>query len=422
MKKEKILNAPGLVGEIATYINETSYKQQPILALAAAIVATGAIYGHRLQSITGLRTNIYILAIAESGTGKESPRVAIKVLFDNMGGEFQKMVSGDPASTAGLLGALEKSGGVSVFLIDEIGHYLRGINGKNAPSHLAGIMSLFTKLFTSADTTFRGLEYSTRAKDAKGRTDIEQPCACVLGSTTPGRIYGALSLDDIQDGFLPRWLALESNDNDPKDNSDMKKFRDSHGAYLVQRIPEIVAVADSKKTITMESGTTAIPVIVHPNDTARKMLDQFKAHANELRKKAIETESNMKYIYTRANELVQKLALIACELIDGEFVITESSATWAISVIEYSMNKMQSMIEKIASSPHEQAMDDMLAILNHRGKMTKAEFCNYCRKWILRERQALLDDLVAREKAICYKIGKKSYVEPVSDVENVKNV
>ena len=112
-----ILNAPGLVGLVAKYINEVSYKEQPILAMAGAIVFTGAIYGHKLRTRSDLRTNIYVFSLAESGAGKEGARQAIKKLFDNLPEDFQKILRGNPKSAPGILRALRESGGVGLFLI-----------------------------------------------------------------------------------------------------------------------------------------------------------------------------------------------------------------------------------------------------------------------------------------------------------------
>ncbi|GHT74567.1 hypothetical protein AGMMS50222_03930 [Endomicrobiia bacterium] len=406
-----ILNAPGLVGKIATYINETSYKEQPILALAAAIVATGAFYGHRLRTRTNLRTNIMVFALGESGAGKDGSRVAVKILLDAMPESFSKMACGNPISAPGLLAALNKAGGVGVFLIDEIGHFIASINGKKAPSHAAEIMGLLTQLFTSANTTFRGGEYSDRAKDAKPRVDIIQPCVCFLGSSTPDRVYNAISLDDVADGFLPRWLVLESDDIAPANNPAHKNFDKSTGAALAKEIPEIVGAAD-----------LSAPRCVIPDDEARQILDSFADTVDKLRQKAITGGSNMKYIYTRAAEHAEKLALIACEYKNAAPVITAQSAAWAVAVVNYSVEKMRRMIEKVAASPHEQAMNDMAEIIARRGKMAGTDFCNYCRRWKLKEREELLKDLVACGRAKQYREDGTTYIEPTQNVENVPNV
>ena len=123
-KSFDILNAPGLVGKIAKYINETSLYEQPILSLSAAITAAGTIYAQKLSTETDLRTNMYCLAVAETGSGKDHPRKAIIELFNRVDPYLEKKISGDPASEAGLLSALEDNRGVCLIQIDEFGHYL----------------------------------------------------------------------------------------------------------------------------------------------------------------------------------------------------------------------------------------------------------------------------------------------------------
>jgi hypothetical protein len=415
-QKETILNAPGLVGKIADYINETSYKYQPILAMSGAIVATGAIYGQRLRTQGDLRTNVYIFSLADSGAGKDGPRKSIKKLFDALPEEFSKIVCGNPASAPGLLSALNRTGGVGLFLIDEVGHYLSGINARNAQSHAKDIMPLLTQLFTHANTTYKGLEYSDRTKGMESKKDIIQPCACVLGSSVPERVSGAITYDDIADGFLPRWLVFESTDIAPPNNPNLKNFEDSSGPALVTTIIEYAKAIDNLNFIP---GMLALIVPKAPD--ADEMLKDFENMADARRIKASENQSNMKYIHTRAYEYVEKLSLIACEFENNKFVITRRSVEWAIAVVEYSMEKMRVIIENVAASPYEQAMSDMLRIISRHGELRKTDFCNNCRRWGLKKREDLLNDLVACGLVMSEVRDKTTYIKAVK-CKNVANV
>ncbi len=400
-----VLDAPGLVGQMAAYINEVSYKHQPLLAVAASIAAVGAIYGHRLQSTSDLRTNALVFALAESGAGKEGSRQAVRQLFDRLPDNLGKLMCGDPASAPGLLSALHRTGGVGLFLIDEVGHYLSGINNKNAQSHTAAIMPLLTKLFTSANTTYHGTEYSDRVKDKEQRTDIKQPCVCVLGSSVPDRIYTAINLNDICDGFLPRWLVLESDEISPETNQSRKKFDESSGLQVAQTIAQQVQILDERPD--------ALPIEVPFAPEAEQILQKFREQCDIARIKAVKEDSQMKYIYTRSYEHAEKLALIACEYMDRRHIITRHSALWAIAVINKSNERMKDVISNVASSPHEQNLDAMLAIIRRRGKMSRKEFGNHCRKWKHKMREELLSDLRDAELVKEYKLDNVTYIEPV---------
>lgn len=65
-----LLSVPGLIGDVAAYIHNTARYAQPILALAAAIAAAATFMGRKVRTETDLRTNIYILGVAEAGAGK----------------------------------------------------------------------------------------------------------------------------------------------------------------------------------------------------------------------------------------------------------------------------------------------------------------------------------------------------------------
>ncbi len=406
-------NAPGLVGKMAHYIDEVSFKEQPLLSMAAAIVGTGAIYGHRLQTETDLRTNVCVFALAESGAGKEGGRRALQMLFDKMPDGFKEVVCGEPASAPGLLSALSRNGGVGLFLIDEVGHYLSGLTNRNSQATTCAIMPLLTKLFSQANRTYRGTEYSDRAKGLEQRKDINQPCACVLGSSVPERVYSAITLDDVSDGFLPRWLIIESTNNTPRTNLNIKSFADSTGPELIEEILRRAKIIDAN---------TQKPISVPMTADARHVFNGFVAWCNQMREKSINEGSSMKYIYTRACEHVEKLALIGCEYKDDKPVITVHSIQWAIAVVQLSMLRMEQAIRCVSASPHEQKLDKMLQIIQHTGKMKRTKFCNVCRKWSAKERNMLLIDLKEAGLVREYKESNTTYIEPIQDDESIENV
>jgi hypothetical protein len=410
-KTDIILNAPGLVGHVAKYIDEVSYKVQPILSVASAIVAVGAIYGHRLRTRSNLRTNVLIFALAPTGSGKDGGRKAIMWIFDSMSEDFRKMICGVPKSAPGLLAALYKAGGVGLFLLDEIGHFISGINGVRAPSHTIGIMSLFTELFTSASETYRGGEYSDRPKDSKPRTDISQPCACVLGSSTPDRVYKSITPDDICDGFLPRWLVLDTDKSIAADNPAQNSFEESSGPRLAKTIIKIV------NAIKAANKDSVYPLQVLPNEQAKERMANFKSTMENLLIKSADEGSNMQHLYSRANEHMEKLALIACEFKNDEFFITEQSVEWAIAVVEFSLAKMESVIDAIATNAHEQAANNMFDIIQRfnkdKGKMPLKEVSNRTRGLKPKQREELLNDLISQERIVKIKENGITYVSPV---------
>ena len=397
--EEKILKAPGLVGQIADYINDVSLFRQPILAISAAITAAGTVYGQKTRSETDLRTNIYCLSIAESGSGKDQPRKAVLSLFDKVGPDIKKHFIGKPASDAGLMSALEEAEGVALMQIDEFGHYLKGINNKDNPKYLAAISSLLTELYSTASSTLMGQQYSNRQTNAK-RIDIDQPCVCVLGSTVPDRLYNALSKDEILDGFLTRWIFFESEDIDPEININRK---DAQNYIPLQLVENIRNIRRSYAPRSAGEGQFVGPVkiktrIVPLTPEAQIMANDYFMEIREKRRKAIEDGDLMKVVYTRSYENMMKLALVGAEILDGHLTITNNSIEWAISVITYSNEKFRKIIGyHISNSVYEKNLNDMYNELKRRKKPIKESAFNYAfKRWSIKDRINMLQDLQAQ--------------------------
>ncbi len=413
--KQKLIKAPGLVKQIAEYIKEVSYKEQPILALSGAIVAAGTVFAQRAQTKSGLRSNIYCFSIGETGCGKDDPRKAIKLLFKYLPTDIKESLSGAPVSSAGLLSAIEKSKGKTLFLIDEIGHYISAINGKASQSYSKEIIPLLTQLYSSANTTFTGFEYSQRSKDAKPRSDLEQPCVCVLGSSVPNRVYGAITKDDILDGFMTRWIIMETDDIDPKDNQNMLRFDISSGMQLIETIKKIVESLDKENTF---SDIVAIPYTVLTTPEAAELLKQYKQHFNEQRISEIKRKSEICYLYTRAYENLEKLSLIGAEIDSQTYlpIITQLSVVWAYNVILYSIERMKTLLNNIQKTENEiklEIMEDKIKQACSNGKISLSKFGDICRCFKKKERNDLLADLVETGHIMQTKENNITYIEPV---------
>ena len=65
-----LTNPGGLVGELVDWIVSSSSRPSRELALSAVIPFIGALLGRRFASPTDLRTNFYVVALADSATAK----------------------------------------------------------------------------------------------------------------------------------------------------------------------------------------------------------------------------------------------------------------------------------------------------------------------------------------------------------------
>ncbi|MEO5355184.1 MAG: PriCT-2 domain-containing protein, partial [Magnetococcus sp. XQGC-1] len=70
-----VTDIDGVLGLLVAFMLATATRPQPILAVGNALCALGALMGRRYRTETNLRSNLYIIGIADSGSGKK-PRSA----------------------------------------------------------------------------------------------------------------------------------------------------------------------------------------------------------------------------------------------------------------------------------------------------------------------------------------------------------
>jgi hypothetical protein len=227
--------AKGAVGKLTAYINETSIRPQPVLALAAALCAIGTLAGRKYRSPSNLRTNLFAISLADSGAGKNHSRQIIDRIFSDFLGADKKIGGSKIASGSGLLSALHRSPSI-LFQIDEFGMFLGAMLDKRGPKHLIEIMSHMTELFTSSNLTYHGIEYADQK--VRPRQEIIQPCLSVYGTTVPGHFWKALESSNAVDGSLARFLIFESEENYPDDQNAPEKEPPADLISLLKRINE----------------------------------------------------------------------------------------------------------------------------------------------------------------------------------------
>ena len=208
-----VATAPGLLGDITRWIVDSASSPQPLLALGATLAFVGSLIGQRWKlDAPDTRSNVYIAALAGSGSGKEYPRNAIKRLAVAAG--LEGYLSEEIGSSAGLMTQVWRHN-CRVYLIDELGHFIGGVTSKRAAQHKADILPALTKMWSSSNSFMLGRELAELRSEDAVRMDINQPCVCVYGSTVPSTFWGALAGMNVEDGSLARWLVFPIETNYP---------------------------------------------------------------------------------------------------------------------------------------------------------------------------------------------------------------
>ena len=388
-------NVGGVIAEMMAFMAATAKRPQPVLALGASLCAVGALMGRKYRTESNTRSNLYVVGIAESGAGKNHSRVVINELF-RRANLLQYLGGNKIASGSGLLTAIQRQPAI-LFQLDEFGMFLSAATDrKRSPRYICEILDLMTELYTTAGTTYFGIEYASTQHNNAHRA-IHQPCACIYGTTTPLHFWQALQAANVADGSLARFLIMESEDD----------FPDSNEAFgLLEPPPELI-----EKLLLIHRGGGKLDgnladigaieeVMVSPRVVP--MTRAAKAVFRQLDQELVERlrssrGSGFSSILARIEENATKLSLIRAvsrDPVNPE--IGKADALWGITLArhcaELTIREAASRVsENQVESHHKRAMQ----ILREAGEagMTRSEFTRRTQFMDHRQREGVLRTL-----------------------------
>ena len=345
----------------------TARRSQPILSLGASLCAIGSLMGRKYRTESNLRSNLYVVGVADSGSGKNHSREVINELFaaaglvDHLGGN--KIASG-----AGLLTAVHRQPAI-LFQIDEFGMFLAAAaDRRRSPQHLTAILDNMTELYTAAGSVFLGAEYANRDGHNE-RRDINQPCLCVYGTTTPVNFWNALQGSNVIDGSLARFIIVPTEDDYPEENPDTGIRVPP--ASLVDGL-RLVAAGGGRQTGNLAGRTagpeTAVDPMVVPMQAGAK--NAFRELSREITRELREARGTaFTAILARIGENAQKLALIRAVGIDPVApAVSSEDAEWAIGLVRhYALRTMTAVERHVADNETERSHKRVLEIIRSGG-------------------------------------------------------
>jgi len=377
---EHLLHVPGLIEQVIVFNLATATRPQPVLALAAAICLQAVLAARKVRDERGNRTNLYCVGIAPSGAGKDHARKVNKnVLFQ--AGLNEHDGNEDLASDAGLVTAVEQQPAV-LFQIDEFGRFLRTIGDPKKAPHLFNVLTALMKLYSSADTVFRGKAYA----DKKRNKVIDQPCVSVYGTTVPDHFFESLTAESLSDGFIARLLVFESGTTPPRLRS---RQRD---------VPEPILEAVRWWGDFKPGGNLRVehpqPIVIPTSDEAGAVFDELAGIVDvELER----PEESGRSLWARAEEKACRLALVyACSANHEEPRIDAHAARWACDLSAYLTRRMLFIChEWVADGQFDAKQKRVLRVIRRAGgTITRSELCRKTQSLTQRERQEVIDNLL----------------------------
>ena len=295
------LRPEGLIGEIIDYTLQTSIYPQPELALAGAIALMGCITGRKVETSERLRTNVYVMGLAPSGSGKEHAQSVNQEILEAAGGS--ELIGPESlASDAGLRNALSERP-CTLLQIDEIGRMFQAMKNPGKSPHLFKIGDEFLKLFGKANKTYRGTGYSDTTKNVL----INQPHCCIYGTSVPKMFWDSLTSDNVGEGLVGRFMVFESSKGYV---NSQKPYRGELPSSIIQKVEWWLNWEPSGHMFAGTAQGKCLPAVIPFTEEAEERLRTHRKAIEERRSRDSVLHAS---IWSRSAEKACKLALLfAC--------------------------------------------------------------------------------------------------------------
>lgn len=327
---------PGLVGEVAQYVYQTSIRPVPEIALATAIAFVAGIAGRAFNTSTRAGLAQYIALLAKTGTGKEAAASAISRILLTVRPKIPASMDfmGPSVFASGpALHRIMSAKPCFVSVLGEFGLLLQKLSNKNA--NTADLTLKKTLLDAYGKSGYGDMlqpsVYSDKEKDVAA---ISSPNITILGESTPESFYDSLDASAVTSGFLPRFFIIEYFGERPPRNPN-PNGPPSEG--LINRVTELLTYA-----LTANANNTCMPVI--EDNEGKRLLDSFDLECDA---KMRGQGDVLTEVWNRAHLKALKLsALIAVGVNPHNPVVTGPIATWAIDLIRGDSSRLSERFRK----------------------------------------------------------------------------
>ncbi len=326
-----IFHIPGFVDSLAAHTLATAPYPNLPLAFAGALAMLAHLSGRNFRDSRNLRTNVYLLALADSGVGKDYPRKVNMNLAAELG--IMEGMADRFASAEGLEDALLIRP-CSFFQVDEVDTLFAAL-GEKGDSAMERIYGSLLQFATSADTRYAMRKKAIAQPGGKSSRfekirakGIHEPHLVMLGTAIPKYLYSALSERAMENGLISRCLVIEAGERGdegeavprplPGDVVETAKYLVGKGGFGGLDIENLDAPEE----------TVFEPMTVVETEEATALRKEKSEQCNAMYKDAKTTSE--KALWSRAAEKASRLALLyAISENPRSPIITLDAMKWA---------------------------------------------------------------------------------------------
>ena len=336
---DKLLSIPGFIDDVVKLSMQSAPYPNRVLSFTGALALLAFLVGRKVQDKRDNRSNIYLIALADSGTGKDHPR---KVNFNIAFRAGVAGAIGDAfASGEGLEDALFMHPSM-LFQADEFDCIFNTL--KYSKDNRAESINEKLLKFYGASNTIYPLRKKASAKKKDGTVHeiahIVNPNLVLLGTAIPQYFYESLSRRVLENGLVARCIIVEAGKRGEAGNPQPITPSDS-----LIRAATYLANLDVNGNLTNEYPK---PLIITETPEATAALREVQQECDRRYNfYEAQNEGAAKALWARAHEKVCKLAMlhgISSNVYNP--LITDKSVKWAWKFIDHLTQRMLYMADR----------------------------------------------------------------------------
>ena len=368
---DKLLSIPGFIDDVVKLSMQSAPYPNRVLSFTGALALLAFLVGRKVQDKRDNRSNIYLIALADSGTGKDHPR---KVNFNIAFRAGVAGAIGDAfASGEGLEDALFMHPSM-LFQADEFDCIFNTL--KYSKDNRAESINEKLLKFYGASNTIYPLRKKASAKKKDGTVHeiahIVNPNLVLLGTAIPQYFYESLSRRVLENGLVARCIIVEAGKRGEAGNPQPITPSDS-----LIRAATYLANLDVNGNLTNEYPK---PLIITETPEATAALREVQQECDRRYNfYEAQNEGAAKALWARAHEKVCKLAMlhgISSNVYNP--LITDKSVKWAWKFIDHLTRRMLYMADSyVYENVFDEKCQKIIRMLReHGGRIKHAKLLN----------------------------------------------
>ena len=365
----------GLVGDVAQYFYDSAYIPLWESAMGGAITLIAAMVG-RGYNINGSGLSLYTVILGQTGVGKETGTAGIQRLMSALKEQAPTLgmfmgashLASGPAVNAMLTRKFGGEDGVSLpsklVIMNEFSQTLRQMLKPNANDNMVSLKRVLLDAFAKSAWS-ASMEAMVYADQKRHVPAIRAPNLCILGDTTPEDFSDFVTVENIRDGFFPRFLVLETRSD---------RAEPQLGAGLLEPDPDLVSRlttlgigAIRKAQEGGAGGKSASCTNIEIQEDAMAIFMAFEQEVNDKIKEARKSDApEAIQVWNRAGLKTLRVAgVIAVGNHPTSPSVDVEIMNWSIALIRRDMLSIETHLNKnnTADARHEARMKDLHAAL-----------------------------------------------------------